>query len=145
MHWTEYDTRLAAYAVIVDDEDRVLLALWNEASAPLWTMPGGGVDFGETAEDGAVREVREETGYDVELARILGIDTHVVPVEERTREVRPALPGHPGRVRGTGRRRRAAQRGRRDHQTRPGGSRSPRSPTCPGCPWSTSRSGWPGR
>jgi len=85
VHWTEYDTRLAAYAVIVDDADRILLVLWNEAEAPLWTMPGGGVEFGETAENGAVREVREETGYDVELARILGIDTHVVPVEERTR------------------------------------------------------------
>jgi len=84
LHHTDYDTRLAAYAVIVDDHDRVLLALWNEAAQPLWTLPGGGVELQESVEEGAVREVREETGYDVELGRLLGVDTLVVPPEERT-------------------------------------------------------------
>lgn len=81
--YTDYDTRLGAYAVVVDDRHRVLLALWNELSAPRWTLPGGGVDLGETPEAGAVREVREETGYDVELVRLLGVDTQVVDAEKR--------------------------------------------------------------
>jgi 8-oxo-dGTP diphosphatase len=81
--FTEYDTRLAAYAVIVDDRDRVLLALWNEPDEPLWTLPGGGVELHETAEEGAVREVREETGYDVELDGLLGVDTLVHGPQER--------------------------------------------------------------
>ena len=81
---TEYDSRLGAYAVIVDDHDRLLLALWNEAAQPLWTLPGGGVELLESIEDGAVREVREETGYDVELGQLLGVDTIVVAPEERT-------------------------------------------------------------
>ncbi|GAA4756210.1 hypothetical protein GCM10023350_47220 [Nocardioides endophyticus] len=81
--FTEYDTRLAAYAVIVDDQDRVLLALWNEPEEPLWTLPGGGVDLHESAEEGAVREVREETGYDVELDGLLGVDTLVNAPDER--------------------------------------------------------------
>ncbi len=84
LHTTEYDSRLAAYAVLVDDHDRILLALWNEVAEPLWTLPGGGVELDETIEDGAVREVLEETGYDVELGRILGVDTIVVAPEERT-------------------------------------------------------------
>jgi 8-oxo-dGTP diphosphatase len=83
LEFTDYDTRLAAYAVIVDDRDRVLLALWNEPDEPLWTLPGGGVDLSETAEEGAVREVREETGYDVELDGLLGVDTLAVPPERR--------------------------------------------------------------
>src|SRR4051794_21144736 len=62
LHTTDYDSRLAAYAVIVDDHDRVLLALWNEMAEPLWTLPGGGVELDETVEAAAVREVREETG-----------------------------------------------------------------------------------
>ena len=81
--FTEYDTRLAAYAVIVDDQDRVLLALWNEPDEPLWTLPGGGVDLHETAEEGAIREVREETGYDVELDGLLGVNTLVTAPAER--------------------------------------------------------------
>jgi 8-oxo-dGTP diphosphatase len=84
LHHTEYDTRLGAYAVIVDERDRLLLALWNEASEPLWTLPGGGVELLESIEDGAIREVREETGYDVELGRLLGVDSLVVPPDERT-------------------------------------------------------------
>ncbi|WP_395690560.1 NUDIX hydrolase [Nocardioides sp.] len=75
--FTDYDTRLAAYAVVVRD-DHVLLALWNEVDPPMWTLPGGGVDLLETSEEGAVREVREETGYDVVLGRLLGVDTFVV-------------------------------------------------------------------
>ena len=83
MEFTEYDTRLGAYAVIVDEQDRVLLALWNEPDVPLWMLPGGGVDLRETAEEGAVREVREETGYDVVLGPLIGVDTVLIPAERR--------------------------------------------------------------
>jgi 8-oxo-dGTP diphosphatase len=81
-HYTEYDTRLAAYAVVVRD-GQVLLALWNEEEHKRWTLPGGGVELHETVEEGAVREVREETGYDVELTGLLGIETDVFSPEQR--------------------------------------------------------------
>jgi 8-oxo-dGTP diphosphatase len=87
LHYTEYDTRLGAYAVIIDTVDgreQVLLALWNEPSRPQWTLPGGGVELEETPQEGAVRELREETGYDVELGRLIGVDTFVVPPQRRT-------------------------------------------------------------
>jgi len=86
VEFTDYDTRLAAYAVIIDassGEDHLLLALWNEADLPRWTLPGGGVELEESAEQGAVREVCEETGYDVRLGRLLGVHTYVVPPERR--------------------------------------------------------------
>ncbi|MGV3563630.1 MAG: NUDIX hydrolase [Nocardioides sp.] len=83
MHYTEYDTRLAAYAVVTDDEGRVLLALWNEGSRRQWTLPGGGLELHERAEEGVVREVLEETGYDVELDALLGVDSYVFPAERR--------------------------------------------------------------
>lgn len=67
--------RPAAYAVCVQD-DRILLARWVGADGErLWTMPGGGLDHGEDPYDAAIREVREETGYEVELVRLLGVDS----------------------------------------------------------------------
>ncbi len=79
----DYDTRLAAYARIVDEAGRVLLALWNEAEVPMWTMPGGGVDLHERVEQAAVRELFEETGYHVELTGLIGVDTRVVTADQR--------------------------------------------------------------
>lgn len=70
MHFTEYDTRLAAYAAIVNDADEILLTWFNGegVATPSWTMPGGGVDYDESITDAVVREVYEETGYHVEAA-----------------------------------------------------------------------------
>ena len=83
VHYTEYDTRLAAYAVVTDGGGRVLLALWNEGARKQWTLPGGGLDLHERAEDGVVREVLEETGYHVEVDALLGVDSYVFPAERR--------------------------------------------------------------
>jgi 8-oxo-dGTP diphosphatase len=89
VHLTAFDTRVAAYAVIVDDCQRVLLALWNGVEPPQWTMPGGGVDLAETVEQAVVREVREETGYEVRIDRLLGVHSHVVPPHARGSTTRP--------------------------------------------------------
>ena len=83
MDYRDYDTRLAAYAVIRDQSGRVLLALWNEADTPKWTMPGGGVELMESVEEAVVREVREETGFDVAVGRLLGVHTFVLPPHVR--------------------------------------------------------------
>ena len=67
------DTRVAAYAVIIDADDRILLAHWNEGRRAAWTLPGGGLEAGEDPEHAARREVREETGYRVSVGDLLGI------------------------------------------------------------------------
>jgi ADP-ribose pyrophosphatase YjhB (NUDIX family) len=65
--------RVAAYAVLVADGS-VLLSRWIASpERRLWSLPGGGVEHGEDPADAAVREVAEETGYSVEIERLLGI------------------------------------------------------------------------
>ena len=66
--------RVAAY-VVVGRADDVLLARWTGPRGPEWTLPGGGLDFGEDPADAAVREVREETGYTVRLEDLLFVNS----------------------------------------------------------------------
>ncbi len=89
MHVRDWDTRLAAYAAIVDERERILLALWNEVEPPRWTMPGGGVELAETVEQAVVREVREETGYEVRVGQLLGVHSQVVSPDDRATGSRP--------------------------------------------------------
>ena len=62
---------MGAYALCTDEEGRVLLARvgTSDTVRGRWTLPGGGLEFGEGPEAAAVREVAEETGLD---ARITG-------------------------------------------------------------------------
>ena len=52
--------RPAGRVVLIDDLDRVLLFWWD--ALKIWITPGGGLHPGETYEEGALRELREETG-----------------------------------------------------------------------------------
>jgi 8-oxo-dGTP diphosphatase len=58
--------------VIAEIGDRIVLI--ERKNFPFgWAIPGGFVDFGETVEQAAIREAKEETSLDVELRALLGI------------------------------------------------------------------------
>lgn len=61
-------------AIVQDDEGRLLLI--HKTDNGKWALPGGGHDIGESITDTVVREVKEETGYDVEVETLTGTYTN---------------------------------------------------------------------
>ncbi|KPC63205.1 NUDIX domain-containing protein [Streptomyces chattanoogensis] len=64
---------VAASAVVTDDEGRILLQ--RRTDNDLWALPGGGMDMADSLPGAAVREVKEETGLDVEITGLVGTYT----------------------------------------------------------------------
>ncbi len=62
--------RIGVNALIYDD-GRVLLA--HRRDIDWWNLPGGGMEIGETVEEATCREVREETGLEVEVEQLVGV------------------------------------------------------------------------
>jgi ADP-ribose pyrophosphatase YjhB (NUDIX family) len=70
---------VAASAVVTDDHGRILLQ--RRRDNDLWALPGGGMDLTDSLPGTAVREVKEETGLDVEITGLVGTYTdpkHVI-------------------------------------------------------------------
>ncbi|MDN3504506.1 MAG: NUDIX hydrolase [Rhabdochlamydiaceae bacterium] len=59
-------------SVCIYDETRKMILLVKRRDVPVWVLPGGGIDPGETPEVAAKREAEEETGYKVTLVRKIG-------------------------------------------------------------------------
>ncbi len=72
--------RLGAYGVVSDATGRLLACRIAPGYpwAGTWTLPGGGVEWGEHPDDAVLRELAEETGLTGRVERILGIDSHTV-------------------------------------------------------------------
>jgi 8-oxo-dGTP diphosphatase len=82
-------TRLAAYGVIRRGR-RVLLCrvATGYLGAGLWTLPGGGIEFGEAPAEAAIREVAEETGLVASIDGIPEILSEAGIWEKRSGRVR---------------------------------------------------------
>jgi 8-oxo-dGTP diphosphatase len=61
----------AVIAVVIREDQTLLVRRANPPDAGLWGFPGGKIEFGETVKAAATRELREETGIDAEAQNIL--------------------------------------------------------------------------
>lgn len=68
-------------AVVFDDDGRLLLVQRaNPPAQGLWSLPGGRVEPGEPAQEAVRREVREETGLEIEILREVGTVERSAPM-----------------------------------------------------------------
>ena len=77
-------TRVAAYALSIDERGRILLCRIapSVASGEIWTLPGGGLEFGEPPEVAVIRELAEESGYQGEVVGLADVTDRVLTDSE---------------------------------------------------------------
>ncbi|WP_433472873.1 NUDIX domain-containing protein [Spirillospora sp. CA-142024] len=64
---------------VVIEGGRILLLDQDTGAGRSWSLPGGTVEEGEPLAEALVREMREETGLDVETGRLLYVCDHLPP------------------------------------------------------------------
>jgi 8-oxo-dGTP pyrophosphatase MutT (NUDIX family) len=60
---------LPAAIGIVLNADQTQVLLIKRRDAPIWVLPGGGIEAGEQPEEALIREIQEETGFFVQVVR----------------------------------------------------------------------------
>ena len=69
-----WPTHIIACGGIVDDGEGNLLIVKTHHGG--WVFPGGQVEIGENLIDGVIREVKEESGIDIEVSHLIGVYTN---------------------------------------------------------------------
>lgn len=65
------EVRAGVAVAIWDHEGRILLE--RRSDNGMWGLPGGGIDPGESVKEAALREIKEETGLNIEITRFVGV------------------------------------------------------------------------
>ncbi len=65
-----------AGGILANDQNEILLQKISDFNA--WGLPGGALEFGESAQETCVREFLEETGLKVKVKSLLGVSTNFI-------------------------------------------------------------------
>ena len=74
--------RVRVAGILIED-DRILLIEHTKNNKKYWLVPGGGVDWGESAAEALIREFKEETSLDIEVEKFLFISETIAPDRQK--------------------------------------------------------------
>ena len=77
--------RLGCSAMLFDEKRQKIL-LTRRTDNGQWCLPGGGLDPGESVAEACAREMREETGLEVRVGRLLGVCINAVGQAQRNND-----------------------------------------------------------
>lgn len=63
--------KIGVFSIIFNGTKEILLC--HRRDCDLWNLPGGGLELNESPWDGAVRETKEETGFEIKIDKLIGI------------------------------------------------------------------------
>jgi 8-oxo-dGTP diphosphatase len=67
---------MIAQALVIQNGLVLMVHQYVQRGDSVWNFPGGGIEAGETPEEACIREVKEETGYEVKVMRLLYSNDH---------------------------------------------------------------------
>lgn len=78
--------RPSVYAIIIKDSKILLSKQWDG-----YDFPGGGIKLGETIEEALIREVKEETGFEIKVGEIVACENSFFKYHEKDKYVQSIL------------------------------------------------------